>query len=80
MIEHESLLQRGVLVQRNDGARVELEQRGGDAVVVGIKHLDLDPCELGLLPRHVGDVEIARSELWGVLALDIGRRELAGLR
>src|SRR6266545_1893103 len=28
-LEHERLLQRGVLVQRHDGARIELEQGGG---------------------------------------------------
>ena len=33
-LEHEGLLQRGVLVQRHDRARIELEQRRGDAAVV----------------------------------------------
>src|SRR5262249_24545176 len=62
-LEHECLLERGVLVQRHDGAGIELEQRRGDAAVVGIEHLDPDARELGRLPRHVGHVEIARGEL-----------------
>src|SRR5258708_2806978 len=33
-LEHERLLQRGVLVQRHDRARIELEQGRGDAAVV----------------------------------------------
>src|ERR1700728_3096885 len=32
--DHISLLKRGMLVQRHDRARRELEQRGGDAAVV----------------------------------------------
>src|SRR5256714_7381932 len=35
--EHERLLERGVLVQWHDRARIELEQGGGDAAVVGIE-------------------------------------------
>ena len=35
--QHIGLLQRGVLVERHDGARRQLEQRGGSAVIVGIK-------------------------------------------
>src|SRR5205807_9876913 len=69
-LEHERLLQRGVLVQRHDRARIELEQGRGDAAVVAIKHLDPNPRELGRFPPHVGDVEVARSQLRRVL----GRR------
>src|SRR5262249_59088918 len=79
-LEHERLLERGVLAQRYDGARIELEQRRGYAAVVAIKHLDPDPCELGRLPRHVGDVEVARSQRRRVLGLDVGMHHLAGLR
>jgi hypothetical protein len=61
----------------HDGARIELEQRGGDAAVVGIEHLDADARELGRLPRHVGDVEIARGERGRVLGLDVGMHDLA---
>src|SRR5262249_12245490 len=79
-LEHERLLQRRVLVQRHHRARIELEQRRGDTAVVGIKHLDSDARELGRLPRHVGDVEIARGQLRRVLGLDVGMHDLAGLR
>src|SRR6516162_4244153 len=58
----------------------ELEQRRGDAAVVAIKHLDPNPRELGRLPRHVGDVEIARGQLRRVFGLDVGMHDLAGLR
>jgi hypothetical protein len=78
--EHIGLLQRGVLVQRHDRSGREPEQRRGDAAVVGIEHLDLDPGELGGLPRHVRDVEIARGELGRILRLDVGMDDLAGLR
>src|SRR5215467_3755384 len=77
-LEHERLLQGGVLVQRDDGAGIELEQRGGDSAVVGIEHLDADAGELGLLPRHAGDIEVARGELRRVLGLDIGVHDGAG--
>jgi hypothetical protein len=56
--EHIGLLQRGVLVQRHDGARIELEQSRRDAALFGLKHFDPDARKPRLLPRHVGDVEI----------------------
>jgi len=79
-LEHERLLQRGVLVQWHDRARIELEQGRGDAAVVAIKHLDPNPREFGRLPRHVGDVEVARGQLRRVLGLDVGVHDLARLR
>src|SRR5262245_42039339 len=48
-LEHVGLLQRGVLVQRHDGAGREAEQRRGDAAVVGIQDLDLDAGKFRLL-------------------------------
>src|SRR5215471_9879694 len=78
--EHEGLLQRGVLMERYDGARIKLEQSCRDATVVGIEHLDLDAVELGLLPRHVGHVEIVRGKLRRVVGFDIGMHDFAGLR
>ena len=41
-----SLLERSVLVQRHEGARIELEQRRGDTGVVGIQYLNRDPGNL----------------------------------
>src|SRR5258708_32846860 len=61
-LEHERLLQRGGLVQRHDRARIELEQRRGDAAVVAIKHLDTSPREFGRFPQHLGDVEVAPGQ------------------
>src|SRR4029077_16982366 len=62
-LDHIGLFQRGVLVQRHDGARLELEQSGGDAAAVGIEHLDLDARKFGRLPRHVGHIQIMRGAL-----------------
>src|SRR3954447_8454905 len=77
-LEHIGLLQRGVLVQRNDSAGRQLEQRRGDAAVVGIQHLDLDAGKLGRLPRHVRYVEIARCKMRRILRSDVGMHGLAG--
>src|SRR5262249_6843132 len=79
-LEHECLLQRGVLVQRHDRARIELEQRRGHAAVVAIEHLDPNPRELGRFPWHVGDVEITRGQLRRVLGPDVGMHDRTGLR
>jgi hypothetical protein len=78
-LEHVGLFERGVLVQRHDGARLELEQGGGDAAGVGIEHLDLDAGKLGRLPRHIGHVQKVRGALRRVLRLDVGVHELAAL-
>ena len=50
--EHKSLFERGVLVQRHDGARRHFEQDGGASLVVGIENLHLDAFELRRLPGH----------------------------
>ena len=76
---HIGLLQRGVLVQRYDGPGCKLEQRRGDSAVIGVEHLDLNSGKFGRLPRHVRDIEIARGEMRGVLGLDVGMHEFAGL-
>ncbi len=78
--DHVGLLQRGVLVQRHHGAGLELEQRGGDAVAVGIEHLDLDAGEFGLLPRQVRRIDKVRGALGRIVRLDIGMHDLAGWR
>ena len=71
------LFERGVLVQRHDGAGRELEQRGRDAVVVGVEHLDLDARKFRRLPGHIGHVEKTRGELRRILRLDVGVHDLA---
>src|ERR1043165_109165 len=79
-LEHIGLLQRGVLVQRHNGAGRELEQRRGDAAVVRIEQLDLDAGKLGRLPWHVRHVEIARGEVRRILGFDVGMYDFAGWR
>src|SRR5438105_3705138 len=54
--DHISLLECGVFVQRHNSAGIELEQRRGDAAVVGVQHLDRDPGKPGFLPLHIGNV------------------------
>src|SRR6266568_2154602 len=75
-----SLLERSVLVQRHDSAGIELEQRGGDAGVARIQHLDRDPGKLSFLPRHIGNVEVMCRALRWVIGLDVGMHQLASLR
>src|SRR5580704_9668132 len=79
-LDHVGLLQRSVLVQRHDGAGRELEQRGGDAVAVGIEHLDLDAGKFGLLPRQVRRIDIVRGALRRIVGLDVGMHDFAGWR
>ena len=78
--DHVGLLQRGVLVQWHHGAGLELEQRRGNSVAVGIEHLDLDAGEFGLLPRQVRRIDKVRGAVRRIVGLDVGMHDLAGWR
>src|SRR4051812_8841857 len=61
--EHESLFERGMLVQRYDRARRHLEQDGRTALVVPVKDLHLDAVKIRLLPGHRGSRDKGRAKL-----------------
>src|SRR5580693_5607559 len=78
--DHVSLLERSMFVQRHDCARLQLEECGGDAVIVGIEHFDLNAWKFGLLPRHAGSVDIMCGAFRWIFRLDIGVHDFAGWR
>src|SRR6516165_3212015 len=77
--DHIALFQWGVLVQRHDGARLELEQGRGDSAAVRIEDLDPDTRKLCRFPGHVGHIQIMRRAFRRILRFDVGMHKLASL-
>src|ERR1700730_11142414 len=78
-LDHVSLFECSVLVQRYDGTRFELKQSRGDAGIVGIEHLDFYARKLGCLPGHIGHVQIMCRALRRIFWFDVGVNDLGGL-
>ena len=71
-LDHVSLFECSMLVQRHDSAWFKLKQSRGDAGVVGIEHLDFDARKLSRPPGHTGHVQIMCRALGRILGLDVG--------